>query len=230
MITRRKDYTKQAPCKDARKLYIFCEGAGTEPSYFSFFEGLSTNLEIITIPPENGTDPLKLMELAKEKMIGEKGRFIMDYKMNDSVWFVIDTDTWDKEGKIEPLRTFCSTNNSAFGEQYTEVKSYSAWNVAQSNPCFEIWLYYHFFKDLPNSEEVASYPSFKAFVGSIITGGFNFQNDPVRIKAAVENAKTNFNRIDAGKLSMFSTEVFKLAELIIPFINQHLDRLKSKMM
>lgn len=72
MITRRKNYTKQAPTRDARKLYIFCEGVGTEPSYFSFFEGLSTNLEIITVPPESGTDPLKLLELAGKLKLQEQ--------------------------------------------------------------------------------------------------------------------------------------------------------------
>ena len=41
MITRRKDYSKQLPSKDARKLYLFCEGEGTEPDYFTFFKGLS---------------------------------------------------------------------------------------------------------------------------------------------------------------------------------------------
>ena len=41
MITRRKDYTKHAPSKDASKIYIVCEGAETEKGYFNFFEGLS---------------------------------------------------------------------------------------------------------------------------------------------------------------------------------------------
>lgn len=154
MITRRKNYTKQAPTRDARKLYIFCEGVGTEPSYFSFFEGLSTNLEIITVPPESGTDPLKLLELAKSKLLDDDSRFVMDYRANDSVWFVIDTDSWEKEGKIIPLRAFCDKNNIDFQEKYTEVKPYGAWNVVQSNPSFEIWLYYHFFKDCPNPDEV----------------------------------------------------------------------------
>lgn len=230
MITRRKDYSKQLPSKDARKMYLFCEGAGTEQDYFTFFKELSSNLEIITIPPESGTDPLKLMELAKSKLIEEDSRYIMDYRASDSVWFVIDTDTWEKEGKITPLREFCATNNNMFPEKYTEVKPYSAWNVVQSNPCFEIWLYYHFFSDTPNLEEIAKHPSFKAFVGSVISGGFDFQNDPVRVVSAVKNAKATIKRNEEGKLELFSTEVYELAEVIIPFARQHLDRLKGKMM
>ena len=52
MIIRRKEYAKREPSRDAHKIYIVCEGKGTEPAYFSFFEGLSSNLQLITIPPE----------------------------------------------------------------------------------------------------------------------------------------------------------------------------------
>lgn len=211
-------------------MYLFCEGEGTEPDYFAFFKGLSSNLEIITLPPEHGTDPLKLMELAKSKLLIEGSHYIMDYCANDSVWFVIDTDTWEKDGKITPLREFCASNNTAFPEKYTEVKPYSAWNVVQSNPCFEIWLYYHFYNEVPKLEDIEAHPSFKAFVSNAITGGFNFQNDPVKVETAVENARTNFSRNEEGKLGLFSTEVFELADVIIPFVRQHLDRLKGKMM
>ena len=183
----------------------------------------------IPIPPESGTDPLKLLELAKIKLVNEDSRYIMDYRANDSVWFVIDTDTWEKEGKITPLRDFCAENNIGFQKKYTEIKPYSAWNVVQSNPCFEIWLYYHFFKDVPNQEEVESYPSFKAFVASVISGGFDFQKDPVRVRTAVQNARSNFQYSDDGRLALFSTEVYKLAEEILLFVNQHLDRLQGMM-
>ena len=230
MITRRKDYSKRPPSKDARKLYLFCEGEGTEPDYFAFFKGLSSNLEIITLPPESGTDPLKLMELAISKLLKEDSHYIMDYLANDSVWFVIDTDSWEKEGKITPLREFCAANNTAFPGKFSEVKPYNAWNVVQSNPCFEIWLYYHFYKEIPIVEDIEVYPTFKAFVSSAFTGGFNYQNDPVKIKTAVENARLNFHRDEEGKPELFSTEVFELAEAIIPFVKQDLDRLKGKMM
>ena len=230
MITRRKDYSKQLPSKDARKVYLFCEGEGTEPDYFFFFKGLSSNLEIITLPPESGTDPLKLLELATSKLLKEDSRFSLDYLANDSVWFVIDTDTWEKEEKITPLREFCSANNSVFQQEYTEIKPYCAWNVVQSNPSFEIWLYYHFFKDAPEAKDVEAHPTFKAYVNSVISGGFVFQSDPVKVEDAIENAEANFKVSEEGKLDIYSTEVFNLAKLIIPFVKQHLDRLKGKMM
>ena len=146
------------------------------------------------------------------------------------MWFVIDTDSWEKEGKITPLREFCAANNTVFPEKFTEVKPYSAWNVVQSNPCFEIWLYYHFYNEAPKQTDIEVHPSFKAFVSSAISGGFDFQTDPVRVETAVENAKVNFRQDANGKLELFSTDVYELAEVIIPFVRQHLDRLKGKMM
>ena len=230
MITRRKDYTKQLPSKDARKLYIICEGRGTEPDYFSFFKGLTSNLEVITIPPENGTDPLKLRDLAEEKFIGECARFRVDYRANDSVWFVIDTDTWEEEGKIDTLRRFCYANNSAYKEKYPDLKLYSAWNVTQSNPSFEIWLYYHFFDKMPDRELLDSYPTFKSFVNGAIAGGFDYQIDPVRISVAIQNARANYKLDSSGKLCEYATEVFNLAEVIVPFVRTHLERLRGKML
>ena len=129
MIVRRKEYAKREPSRDAHKIYIVCEGKGTEPAYFSFFEGLSSNLQLITIPPDEGTDPLKLMERAKDILLGENRKYTIDYRQGDSIWFVIDTDTWEKEGKIVPLRGFCSSQNEEIPKQYDEVKMYSAWNV-----------------------------------------------------------------------------------------------------
>ena len=104
MIQRRKDYSKKAPSKEASKIYIVCEGKETEKGYFEFFEGLSSNLKLIIIPPEEGTDPLKLMELAKKLLLSETGRFTLDYRQHDQVWFAIDTDTWEKEGKIQAVQ------------------------------------------------------------------------------------------------------------------------------
>lgn len=116
MITRRKDYSKSEPTKDASKIYIVCEGKGSEPDYFGFFEGLSSNLELIVIPPEEGTDPLKLMELAEHILLSETRRYTIDYLQRDKVWFAIDTDSWEKEGKIAPLRDFCKDMNARITE------------------------------------------------------------------------------------------------------------------
>lgn len=80
MITRVRQYAKKEPSRDAHKLYVICEGAHDEPKYFEFFEGLSSNLSVITIPSEAGkTDPVQLERRAMEKFDFECGCFSLDF-------------------------------------------------------------------------------------------------------------------------------------------------------
>lgn len=228
MITRRKDYTKRAPSKDSSKIYIICEGAETETEYFRFFEGLSSNLELIIIPPESGTDPLKLMELAIRTLLDDNRKYTLDYLQHDRIWFAIDTDSWEKEDKIRPLRTFCERKNQEFPKIYDEAKPYTAWNVAQSNPCFEIWLYYHHYNTIPDPEEIRRHPSIKAFINSSIAGGFNYQKDPAKLKDAISNSARNFNRQRDGNPAIYSTEQHLLGNEILSFVASELQKLRNK--
>lgn len=229
MIKRRRNYDKREPSRDAHKIYIVCEGEGTEPDYFAFFEGLSSNLQIITLPPTDGTDPLKLKRRAEQVLIGENRSYTVEYEHGDTVWFVVDTDTWEKEGKIKPLRDFCNQKNSAISSEFDEVKAYSAWNVAQSNPCFEIWLYYHFYENKPVADDIARFASFKEYVNNMISGGFNFEKDPARLEDAITNARNNYSADNASSPLMFASEVYRLGEEIYGFVKYDVAKLKNKL-
>lgn len=229
MIQRRRDYGKREPSRDAHKIYLVCEGKGTEPDYFRFFEGLSSNLQVITIPPADGSDPIKLMELAKKELIGPGRKYTVECEHGDTVWFIIDTDTWELEGKIKVLRDFCQEQNDNNWEKYDEMKPYSVWNVAQSNPCFEIWLYYHFYDKKPSQEKVGDCASFKEFVHLEISGGFNFEKDPARLEDAISNAEANFGMEKDGRLSLYSTEMNKPGREILGFVKPELDKLRNKL-
>ncbi len=186
MIERRRDYSKKETSKNARKIYLVCEGKETEKKYFQFFKGLSSNLElIIIIPPESGTDPLKLLELALAKFEGSERLYTLDYMQQDIIWFVIDTDTWEDEGKIKPLRDFCAAKNHDVLRKFSETKDYHPWRVGQSNPYFELWEWYHFYDTKPVQTEVDKATSFKEFVNSSIAGGFDYETDPVRLEDAI---------------------------------------------
>ena len=228
MIQRRREYGKREPSRDAHKLYIVCEGEGTEPDYFAFFEGLSSNLKVVTIPSKNGTDPLKLMERAKQVLIGEDREYTVEYEHGDTVWFVIDTDEWEKQGKIKPLSFFCAMQNAAIPEKLDEVKPYRAWNVAQSNSSFEIWLYYHFYDEKPNPEEVEKRATFKEYVDGSISGGFDFEKDPARIEEAIVNTEKHFARDGNGLLQLYTSEVFLLGKEIDGFVKSDIKKLRNK--
>ena len=205
-----KVYDRKAPSRDSRKIYIYCEGSRRESGYFKFFAGLSTNMNIIAIPSRDGkTDPEKLIASAISDFDGEAPKYHIDVGQNDVVWFVIDTDQWGD--KIKSLRNFCVDRNLE-GD---------VWFVAQSNPCFEIWLYYHFFDSKPDKKDMSAYSSLKNFVDAKIPGGFDSRTMPSKIGNAIQNAKSVYVERDSAP-DIFSTEVYKLGEVIYPFVKDAL--------
>ena len=241
MIERRRDYGKKEPSRDAHKIYLMCEDSVTGGvKYFEFFEGLSSNLKVITIPSSDGkTDPVKLKESAerilkdsKDKQIedvnncDENGEtvYYVDYENGDTVWFVIDTDKFEELNKIQPLRDFCNEKNDAIPIKL----KYKAWNVAQSNPCFEIWLYYHLMKTPPKDYD-ANKENFKTYFNRFFSNEFSFDRHPVYLQDAIQNAKTNFKTDKDGKITMFSTEMHLLGTEILGFVKRDLGKLKNKL-
>jgi hypothetical protein len=213
-LTRNKVYAKVEPFKYAKKLYIFCESekGGNEVAYFNFFKGFSSNIDIIPIPNDNGkSDPTKLKSQAELSL--ENKSISLSIELLDEVWFVIDTDRWNEGNKIDELKQFVAEKK----------KSYSGWFVAQSNPSFEIWLYYHFNSEKPNEKEVEVSTSFKEFVATKIKGGFDNRSMPLEIQQATAIAEKNFE-IENGQPRLYSTEVFNLAKQIINFTKAQLDQ------
>lgn len=210
-LVRSRRYERQEPLRDSRKIYIYCEGNKREFDYFRFFCGLSSNVNIIPIPSKDGkTDPEKLMEAAQEEF-GIKSdvspKYTLDVSQHDNVWFVIDTDLWGS--KITDLRNFCKSQNAGLDNE--------TWYVSQSNPSFEIWLYYHKFSEKPVKNDVDKYSSIKEFVDAQIPGGFDSRKHPAMIEAAIQNAKATYEE-ENQVLKLYSTEVFKLGQVILPFV------------
>lgn len=210
-LSRHKVYEKVEPFKNAKKIYIFCEG-DREVNYLKFFQGFASNIDIIPIPNENGkSDPTKLKAQADKCF--ENNSVSLSKELADEVWFVIDTDRWNEGNKIGELRN------------YVEVKqkTYYGWFVAQSNPSFEIWLYYHFNSEKPVDSEIEAAQSFKDFVSTKIKGGFDNRSMPLEIQQATAFAEKNFE-IENGQPKLYSTEVFNLANQIIKFTKTQLDK------
>ena len=210
-LVRSRRYERQEPLRDSRKIYIYCEGNKREFDYFRFFCGLSSNVNIIPIPSKDGkTDPEKLMEAAQEEFginSDVSPKFTLDVSQQDNVWFVIDTDSWGN--KITDLRNFCKSQNAGLDNE--------TWYVSKSNPSFEIWLYYHKFSEKPVKNDVDKYSSIKEFVDAQIPGGFDSRKHPAMIEAAIQNAKATYEE-ENQVLKLYSTEVFKLGQVILPFV------------
>ena len=205
-LTRNKIYQRLPPNRDAKKVYIFCEG-DREVSYFNYFMGISSNIDIIPIGSEEGkSDPTKLKDQAF--VYFQKTSLSADY--HDEVWFVIDTDRWNEKEKIAQLKSFCLENKT----------DQNSWEVSQSNPSFEVWLYYHFMEEKPKVQEVKSYSSFKEYLNHKIKGGFDTRKAPIHIKTAIDHSLKHFQKDDKGQPILYTTEVHYLAQSIYPFFKE----------
>ncbi len=106
--------------RDTRLIVIATEGAKTEGQYFDLFE--RKRVQIHVLPTEDGFSAPKhvfarLAEFKKECELGK----------DDQLWLMIDVDRWQE---------------SSLAEVASEsIKK--KFQLAVSNPCFELWLYLH---------------------------------------------------------------------------------------
>ena len=221
-LSRTKVYQKIELLKEAKKVYIFCEGEVTEVKYFKYFKGLSSNIDIIPIPNDNGkSDPLKLKQNADLLFFGNKTnppKFHLNEVDTDEIWFVIDTDEWNEGNKIQQLKEYCISKNTINNK----------WSVVQSNPCFEMWLYFHFNEIKPTDADVAQFGTFKEYVNDKIKGGFDNRSMPIELESAIINSLTNFEYSNDQPM-LYSTDVHKLGEVIIPFVKTQMDKAREMM-
>ena len=140
MILTNRLFTRRPATRDAKSVYIFCEGVKREYQYFDYFKEIDSriNIEVYKLTPEENNSPLGLYQIACNCIVrnNENPNPKYEFLEDDEVWFVLDTDH-DKldtrKPQIEKLRTDCEKRNR--------------WNVAQSNPCFEVWLFNHLFDE-----------------------------------------------------------------------------------
>jgi hypothetical protein len=199
-------YEKKAPFRDAFYLIVVCEGTNREKEYFQFFDGISSRVKIVPVVSHAGSAPKLLIEAA------EAAEEELDIKSEiDRLWFVIDTDRWRQQ--LHDIRQECSQKPH--------------WQVAQSNPCFEVWLYFHAKAQLPGLSDIALCNNWKPLLPQVIQGGFNSDFHPIAIETAIANAKTAFEETgyfpDPG-----STQLWQLGEELLPLIKKELDILKPK--
>jgi hypothetical protein len=211
MLTRSRLYQRIAPDKDAKLFLIFCEGTVTEPNYFNYFNELNSRIRIIAVPADDQKDntPMGLFQAAKKAIIKSENNSSPEYDLteNDEVWFVIDTDQWGE--KIDELRNSAKDKN---------------WQIAQSNPCFEVWLYFHFNKVAPAFIGHEASSNWKKNLNEIIKGGFDYRKHPIFIKEAIDNATKNYEIISKPS----STEVYLLANKLLPLIENEINEAFAK--
>jgi L-rhamnose mutarotase len=207
MILKNRIFERKEPSREAKSFYIFCEGNSREPEYLLYFKEIDSkiNVEVIRAEFHDNNSPTGLYDKACLYVLSSDENPNPKFELLDidEVWFVIDTDKWGS--KIEELREKC--------------KRHRSWFIAQSNPCFEVWLYYHFNQNVPIFEGIEISKNWKKYVNSIIKGGFDPRKHPVFIGDAIKNAQDNYVE-NNGNLDLCSTEMYKLGKNIYPLIEK----------
>ena len=191
-------YKKGEAYKDFRKFVIICEGQ-REASYFNFFHYKYKKLVVEILEPagefHGNSAPNKLAERAGLYIENEQ----WDHTLGDELWFVVDTDKW--KNKLHALSGLCSNTKN--------------WFLANSNPCFEVWLYYHF--DCAKVAERNS-QAMKQILNSQRTGGYNLQDYIFHIERALKCASEMDKFPEKSIADVGITKVYQLCIKILELL------------
>jgi hypothetical protein len=99
-----------------------------------------------------------------------------------------------------------------------------------SNSCFEVWLYYGKFNNRPTDFKIPDdvlkiSQSFKTYLGTKIKGGIDPRKAILDIFENIQNAKVNYTEDQNGIPELFSTNMFLLAESLLPFIDTEIKKM-----
>ncbi len=98
-----------------------------------------------------------------------------------------------------------------------------------SNPCFEVWLYYSAHSDrfenfaIPQKEFSKT---LKKYVHTSVAGGLDTRKAIFNIEQNIVNAKNNYTE-ENGFPTLFSSQMYRLAEQMLPFVKEGLELLKK---
>lgn len=198
MGRKNRSYKKGAPHRDARLFVIVAEGE-REDAYFSWFNEKNQRIQVSIIPREKDKSAPNFFLERIEKFIKDGGWSPAD---DDVLWCVLDVDRWSRE-EIEGLRTICEQHEN--------------WNLAISNPCFEVWLLYHNAQNLPDTGENCARLK-QRLHEQLSPGGYKLEN----IAPLVQTAATNARNADGNPQGHFpnrmNTKLYLLAEQMIALL------------
>lgn len=200
-MSQNRSYKKGAGYRDDPRYIISFEGRKTEPNYFAEVEKLS-RFNIIPIHPtelHGDSSPKGVMNRLELKI--EELQDVETKKIhNAEVWLVVDVDQWMAHGQLDHLIAQCH------GKQ---------WNFAISNPCFEVWLYFHF-ELIPDSDlETLKCSELKTKVKAFKNQA-DFRDYTSLIPIAIQNAESVYVQTDNGIPNKGTTQVHLLIKQLLP--------------
>lgn len=193
-IKRTKLLDREHDRRDTKLFIVATEGEETEKQYFGMFNSTRIKVEILATPEDGKSSPeyvLKRLDKCKKQY---------DLNEDDMLWLVSDVDRWRDKKLSEVCRQ-------------ARQKGY---NLAISNPCFEVWLTLHF-EDINTQDRTCD--NFKARVRKIL-GSYNSSNLDLsaykpNTKDAVNRAKNLHPSSQQDWPPTLGTHVYRLVEILL---------------
>lgn len=174
----RRNFKRKSGERDSRLIVIAAEGKETEKQYFEGLKARYTNPRVhveVLERRESASDPARVIKILDQ--------FRSDYKLrkdHDRLWLVIDVDRWGSQ-KLSSVAQQCVQKH---------------YQLAVSNPSFEIWLLLHV-------KSLDSYPPdiLAEFLANKKDG------DRTRLEKELLNLLKNFNKRNLD-MEYFASRVF----------------------
>lgn len=193
-----REYKKGKPYRDSRLFVIIAEGE-REDSYFTHFNLLNSRIRVLTIQREQNASAPKHF-VGRLRKAEETGEYAPED--TDEIWFVCDTDRWGTQ----------------LNELETDCKQQSNWNLAISNPCFEVWLHCHsgpVMTGKPGCSEL------KSRLPKTTLGEFNAEIYCRHIETAIYYAAQADTRPESAFPESMQTKVYRLARTMFQVLGKN---------
>lgn len=221
LLSRNRLFGRREPSKEAKIIYIFCEGRDREYWYFQYFREMDSriHLEVYPLDSHENNSPLGLLQIAERDLIASEENPSPKFSLQeeDEVWIVLDTDP-DKENTRRPQ---IETVKAA-------VAGRERWDLVESNPCFEVWLYYHGREEVEPFEGMEQSKSWKTLLNEVFKGGFDHRKHPILIEDAKRRAEAKFELGEDGRPKVGSTEMHCLAASILHLLGETIREGRTK--
>jgi hypothetical protein len=213
MMRKKRGYKRETPTtlyRDYKLFAIATEGYKTEPNYFKLFGYMSSKIKVDLI--EEIVDDQEVLGLNPNKsspkwVLDRAVRYIEKEGLSDEddLWFVMDVDRWSRK-QLQEIADYC--------------KKYPNWHIVLSNPCFEVWLYFHKKKDFVNST-ANNCQQLKYEISTFDKGGYHPTDYISLLFDAIANAKAADSDPKHYLPKPKETKVYQLGEALLKFISKN---------
>jgi hypothetical protein len=206
-MRKKRGYQRDTPANLARDYKLFaiaCEGAQREPTYFKLFGHLSSRIKVDVIEEvsDNESPNDQVNRSSPRWVLDRAASYVEKHGLieEDELWLVIDVDRWERS-ILQEIASSCDAQTN--------------WHLALSNPCFEVWLYFHLKADIGSSPASNCSKLKKAVSDLMLPAGYQAETIIVKLQDAIANAKAADSDPDHFFPANKQTKVYQLAEAVL---------------